>query len=266
MPLTPRKIAFITAATDHGTFIVNRFDYNFYDPKMGYGVGYELLDKSSREPAEISTLLRFLDLRRKYFGDGVFAIDCGANIGIHTVECAKHMTSWGSILAIEAQERIFYALAGNISINNCFNARALQAAVTTRSGKMRIPTPDYLTPASFGSLELIALGQTEFIGQEISYSENNLVEVQAVSLDSFGFKRLDLIKIDVEGMEFDVLEGASQCIANYHPIIVVEWFKSDKGKLKSWLERLRYVTIEDGLNFVAVHQSDNSLRHIKIPG
>ncbi|MGA8320591.1 MAG: hypothetical protein WB774_07170 [Xanthobacteraceae bacterium] len=37
-------------------------------------------------------------------------------------------------MAFEAQERIYYALAGNIAINNCFNARAINAAVSNRSG------------------------------------------------------------------------------------------------------------------------------------
>ena len=64
------------------------------------------------------------------------------------------MTGWGQVLAFEAQERIYYALAGNIAINNCFNARALHAAVTSEAGRMKIPAPDYLAPASFGSLEL----------------------------------------------------------------------------------------------------------------
>ena len=82
------------------------------------------------------------------------AIDCGANIGVHTVEWATAMTGWGSVVAIEAQERIYYALAGNIAINNCFNAIALHAAVSSETGIMQIPNPDYFTPSSFGSLEL----------------------------------------------------------------------------------------------------------------
>jgi hypothetical protein len=115
----PRKIAFVLAATDHGTLIVNRFDYHMVDATTGYGVGYVLLDKSAYEAEEGATVMRLLMLRHQHFGDGVVAVDCGANIGVHTIEWAKGMTSWGFVLAIEAQERIFYALAGNISINNC---------------------------------------------------------------------------------------------------------------------------------------------------
>ena len=66
-------------------------------------------------------------------------VDCGANIGVRTVEWAKGMTGWGTVVAIEAQERIYYALAGNITINNCFNAHAIHAAVGAQEGTLRSP-------------------------------------------------------------------------------------------------------------------------------
>jgi FkbM family methyltransferase len=91
------------------------------------------------------------------------AIDCGANIGVHTVEWARFMHGWGEVLAFEAQERIYYALAGNISINNCFNVRAFWAAVGHQNGSIQVPKPDYLIPASYGSLELIPSEHNEFI-------------------------------------------------------------------------------------------------------
>ena len=80
--------------------------------------------------------------RREKHGDGVIAIDCGANIGVMTVEWARHMTGWGEVLAIEAQERIYDAPAGNICINNCFNARALHPAVGNTDGDIKIAQPD----------------------------------------------------------------------------------------------------------------------------
>jgi hypothetical protein len=74
------------------------------------------------------------------------------------------MNGWREVIAIEAQERVFYALAGNIAINNCFNARALHAAGAAGVGVMNIPSPNYLRPGSFGSLELKPRDGTEFIG------------------------------------------------------------------------------------------------------
>src|SRR5215469_2693674 len=165
MPKPPRKIAFVTVATEHGTLIVNRFDQHIVDQTTGYGVGFQLLEASAYDAAEVDLTLKLLDLRRQHYGDGAIAVDCGANIGVFTVEWAKHMTGWGAVMAFEAQERIYYALAGNIAINNCFNARAINAAVSSRSGSMKIPQPNYLANASFGSLELKKMDRAEFIGQ-----------------------------------------------------------------------------------------------------
>jgi hypothetical protein len=162
-----RKIAFVTAATDHGTMIVNRFDYHMVKPDHVYGVGIQILESGAHDRPEVKLACELLDLRRRYYGDGVCGIDCGANIGVHTIEWAKHVAGWGNVVAIEPQERIYYALAGNIAINNCFNARAIQAAVSNRPGEMKMPVLDYLTPASFGSLEVNGHGESRqhrFIG------------------------------------------------------------------------------------------------------
>jgi FkbM family methyltransferase len=263
MPNPPRKIAFITAATDHGMMIVNRFDQHVVE-QGGYGVGFQLLERSSYDPDEVNVLLRLLDLRRQYYGDGVIAVDCGANIGVHTVEWAKHMTGWGVVLAIEAQERIYYALAGNLAINNCFNARAIHAAVTNQPGTMKIPVLNYSAPASFGSLELRKRDNTEAIGQPIDYAENRMIDVRTVNLDSFNFNRLDLVKMDVEGMELEALAGGDKAIDKHHPIVLVETVKTDKDRLRAWLEVRRYSVLESGMNFLAIHKDDKCLANVKI--
>jgi FkbM family methyltransferase len=263
MSASPRKVAFIIAATDHGTLIVNRFDHHMVAPDSAYGVGFQLLEKASHDSSEVQLALSLLDLRRQYHGDGVLAVDCGANVGVHTVEWAKHMNSWGSVIALEAQERIFYALAGNVAINNCFNARAVHAAVSSFQGKMKIPHPNYLVAGSFGSLELKKTDKTEFIGQTIDYSEAKMVDVPTVSLDSLGLGRLDLIKIDIEGMELEALAGATDSIASHCPILMVETIKTDKQKLRSLLEGLDYAVFDSGINCVAVHKSDGAFRHCK---
>jgi FkbM family methyltransferase len=263
MPKLPRKLAFITAATDHGTLIVNRFDQLMQQPDMGCGVGLQLLENGHYDPVEVNLMLEVLDLRRRCYGDGVVAIDCGANVGVHTIEWAKHMTGWGEVLAIEAQERIFYALAGNIAINNCFNARAINAAITNEPGTMKMPVPNYAVAGSFGSLELKKRDQTEFIGQPIDYADDKMVNVQTVSLDSLKFARIDLIKVDVEGMELEVLAGGANCIAKLHPILLIETIKSDKGALSAWLENVGYMPIEVGINFLAIHKADKDLALMK---
>ena len=257
-----RKLGFVLAASSHGPLIVDRFDYNRAGDRF-FGVGGEILEWSAFDPDEIDLLLGALRRRRQHFGDGVVLIDCGANIGVHTVECAVEMTGWGSVLAIEAQERLYYALAGNIALNNCFNARAVHAAVAAQDGTMRVPVPDYLQPGSFGSLELKPQGKAEFIGQNIDYSPGATEEIRCLTLDSLTLARIDVIKLDVEGMELEVLAGARQAVATHRPILLVEWLKSPKQELQKMLAGFGYQVFEAGKNFLAVHPTDRSLEHLQ---
>jgi FkbM family methyltransferase len=258
----PRKISFVLASSDHGTLIVNRLDYHKPDPASGYGVGYDILEHSSFEASEIDACMAILNLKREQSGDGVVAIDCGANIGTHTIDWARRMTGWGSVIAIEAQERIFYALAGNIAINNCLNVRAINAAVAEKDGLMEIPMPDYGSPASFGSLELKKRPGNEFIGQEVRYEGSSLATVRTLTLDSLNLARVDLIKIDVEGMELEVLQGASKTIQKSKPILLAETIKVDHIKLREVLEGSGYQVVTMKQNFLAAHKTDPALEYI----
>jgi FkbM family methyltransferase len=254
-----RKIAFVLAAAEHGTMIVNRFDRRMYDETNGFGVGLEILESGVFAPEEVDLALRLLSFRRQHFGDGLVALDCGANIGVHTVEWARAMNGWGQVIAIEAQERVFYALAGNIVINNCFNARAIHAAVAAQTGTMRIPTPDYLSPGSFGSLELRPSERNEFIGQAVDYSDAALVDIRTITIDSLELARLDLLKIDIEGMELEALAGAAASLARCRPVVIVEVLKSNAYSLGEALEKQGYRLFAAGINLLAIHGEDKTL-------
>jgi FkbM family methyltransferase len=260
----PRGLAFILAPSDQGTLIVNRFDGRIMPDGRGIGVGFTVLHQASYDSHDISFARMLLGLRRRHFGDGVAVVDCGANIGIMTLEWAKAMTGWGSVLAIEAQERIYYALAGNIALANCFNVRAIHAAVGAEPGMLRIPTPNYCSPGSFGSLELRQRQTNEDIGQAIHYDEARLSPVRVISIDSLEFPRLDFLKIGVEGMEDEVLAGAAKTIDRCRPVMTVEHIKSDGQALVRTLTGYGYRCMFVGMNILAVHESDPTLSHITI--
>jgi len=260
MQSVDRTLAFVLAASNHGTMILNRFDYRLDKQNWAVGLGHQILQTGSFDPREVKLTLDMLLLRRKHYGDGVVAIDCGANIGVYTIEWAKMMTGWGSVLSVEAQERIYYALAGNIAINNCFNAIAVHGAVSSESGVMQIPNPNYLVPSSFGSLELRQSSSNEYIGQPIDYQ--NLVNVRKLALDEYNLPRVDFIKIDVEGMEMEVLHGAAQSIERSHPVMLIEKIKSDAGQLRPWLEARGYLLIDVDINLLPIHSTDKMLPEI----
>ncbi len=258
-----RPVAFVLVSTNHGSMLVNRHDFHL-GPEGGYGVGHQLLQTSSFDQNEIDLALQLLESRRKNFGAGVISLDCGANIGAHTIEWAQHMSGWGEVLAFEAQERIFYALAGNITLNNCFNAKALWAAVGASSGSIGVPMPDYFKPSSFGSLEIRKTERTEYIGQQIDYSENKLQQTQMIAIDDLGLNRLDFAKIDIEGMEMDALAGAEKTISLTKPQLIIEKIKSNEEELSKWLSDHVYRIFPLGINLLAIHKSDPLSSQIEV--
>jgi FkbM family methyltransferase len=172
------------------------------------------------------------------------------------------MYGWGEVISFEAQEKIYYALAGNIAINNCLNATAKFAAVGDHCAMINIPEPDYLIPSSFGSFELKEGNANEFIGQEINYKITKSVPL--ISIDSLDLKRLDFIKIDVEGMEMDVLIGAKVSIGNHRPIMFIEIIKSNRSMIEEFLISNGYKLFLMNMNLLAIHQSDPVLNSIRM--
>lgn len=256
-----RPAPFVLQASSHGTMIVNRHDYKMIDERSGFGVGWQLMTTSVCEGPEVELLAHLLRLRRKHYGDGVFALDCGANIGTVSVSMASACYGWGEVLAFEAQERIFYALAGNLALNNCLNARAQWSAVGATDGALAVPVVDYTRPASFGSLEIRRRANTEDIGQAIDYERTG--SVRMVRIDSLGLPRVDLLKIDVEGMEFDVLAGADATIRERHPVMLIEHIKVDGNQLVEVLRGWGYEVMPAGVNLLAVHTTDPVLGELK---
>lgn len=258
----PRAAAFALLSTEHGTLIVNVNDRCTVSGGGEFGVGSQLLRNSCFDPDQASTLKGLVGLRRHYFGDGVLAIDCGANVGVFTIELARHMKGWGGVISFEAQEFIYYALTGNIAINNCFNARAILAAVGDGDGSMKIPVLDYTTAASFGSLELKP-SANEYIGQQVDYSAASMVNVRLMKLDSLRLSRLDLLKIDIEGMEIEALNGAAETISSKKPICYVEVLKSDAMRINAFFAERGYRAFPVGPDCLYAHESDPCIKHIE---
>jgi len=248
-----RKIAFVLASTDHGAMIVNRFD-GVQSESGPYGVGHELMESSHFGAVELTDIAKLLEARRKTGGDGVVALDIGANIGVYTLDMARLMTDWGNVLAFEPQERLFCALAGNIALNNAFNAKPVCAAVGATTQTIHIPQPDYRRAGSFGSISMRREDDRHEAGQTLDYDAS--VPVMQITVDSLKLPRVDLIKIDVEGMEMDVLTGAGETIARCRPALFVEHQHVGRNPLAQRLDALGYTMFDNGRDFLAVHRDD----------
>jgi FkbM family methyltransferase len=163
-----------------------------------------------------------IELFRGYLRPGMVAVDVGANIGTHTVCFAQSVGPSGRVLAFEPQSVLHQLLVGNVTLNGCANVIAENKALGASAGSVVVPFLDYAREGNFGALELGAWAQGETI--------------PVATLDSYALPICHLIKIDVEGMERDVLEGAHTTIARHRPLLYVENNKPERSRdLIAWL-------------------------------
>lgn len=197
-------------------------------------------------------MIKILMISRELHGDGVVMVDGGANIGVHSITAGRVMQGWGTVMAFEAQERIFYALAGNVAINNLFNVQAKLSALAHKDYMINVPIPDYLEHGSFGSLEMQYKPTVENIGQIVDY--NKTQQIPAIAIDSIGLSRLDFLKLDVEGMEEQALFGAFQTIRRCRPIMYIEHQKTGVAAIQKALNIMEYESNQIGPNTLAIHR------------
>jgi hypothetical protein len=136
--------------------------------------------------------------------------------------------------------------------------------VGAENGEIGVPVPDYLSPSSFGSLEIRKQASNEFIGQTIDYDKTQLTRL--MTLDSLDLARVDFIKIDIEGMEMEALMGAKETLEKCKPVVLVEKIKSDSEGISSFLIAFGYKIITVGLNYLAIHHSDPVSAEIESTG
>jgi FkbM family methyltransferase len=179
------------------------------------------------------------DLFDMLIPDGGVVLEIGANIGAHTIQIAQRAKA---VFAFEPQRLIFQMLCANLALNDIHNVIAINGAVGSAPGKVSIPvlSPDYSN--NFGALGCADWGQGE--------------DVRLYTIDGMGLADVHFMKIDVEGMEEDVLRGAAMTIRAHRPIIYYECDREDKrDSLNAYLPRFDYdlwwhlTMLFDGVNY-----------------
>lgn len=148
---------------------------------------------------------------------GDIIVEIGGNIGTHTVALARAIGNSGKIYVYEPQRLIFQTLCANIALNSLSNVYAYNYGLGEKKDKLYLKDIAYEKQNNFGGVTL-----------ESDITQN---EVKIYKLDDiFKEDKLKLIKIDVEGMELDVLKGAFQTIQKFQPILYIENDRQDKSK------------------------------------
>jgi FkbM family methyltransferase len=159
---------------------------------------------------------------------GETIIDVGAYIGNHTVYYATFCGA-DHVIAFEPCHLSFEALTQTIDRNGLSNVTAYESAVGNRDGRAMIVVSD---PSNRGA-NRVQPGTSE---------DRDWVPVTPLDaiLESSGAIRtgISLLKIDVEGMECEVIEGAARSIARFNPILCIEIL--DEAHMRRFIQLLKH--------------------------
>jgi FkbM family methyltransferase len=153
---------------------------------------------------EVEILQRFASA----IAPGATVYDVGANVGIFTLVAGVKAGRSGQVYAFEPVERNLRYLRRHVALNELANCSIVEAAVSDTDGVVRFSAASWEN--SMGRL-----------------SADGELAVPSVTLDEciYGERKLrapSVIKIDVEGVELQVLHGAKRAVTEHHPALFVE--------------------------------------------
>lgn len=174
---------------------------------------------------------------------GDVALDVGAGIGTHAVPMARMVGDEGRVFAFEPERRSFNMLCGNVALNEVGNVYCYHEAIGNRVGATKVPEIDVKATINFGGVELFR-----------EYEDCPSYLVPIMTLDQHDFQRCDFIKVDVEGMEADVLKGARKLIAERKPYVYFESEDRTRSECVAIMKSLGYTLF---LQNAPLFQSEN---------
>lgn len=220
-------------------------DGSLFRTRLGLPLGWHIGFFGSYEP-------ELRDIMRAVLPAGGTAIDIGANAGWHTLLMAQRVGARGQVLAVEPNPSVREHLRRNIAVNRLEQIEIVGAALAEAKGTLNFFAPDADDPAS-ASGHVVA----------DAVASPDAVRVEANTLDILAAERkldrLDLVKIDAEGFEWPILQGAQTSIARFRPYIIFEFDQAyaapgrDSGRLfAEFFRRHRYELFAVGRNWSAL--------------
>ena len=152
----------------------------------------------------------FRVLERILAPGGVF-VDVGANTGIYTIKAARHYGARGTVVALEPFPDVFAMLYKNVCANDFHNVRLRCCCAGARTGAGTL----WLNHGAPNSFSLVKRQEDALALSTLTVKLDDLLGWE-------GLEGLDYLKVDAEGAEAAILEGAMESIERYRPIIQLE--------------------------------------------
>jgi len=195
-----------------------------------------------------------MDKLAKFLPENPVCVDCGANRGNHTIYYSKILKA-KKVYAFEPIEKIYKELLNNVAANNINNVEIYNFGLGAKESVIKLYSE---IPDSRGAFAFWYEGETTMKPFDMGYKKHidaDYITAKSVSLDSIITEHVDFIKIDVEGMEMELLKGAKRIIEESNPVILIEVWGSNKPikkEFNKWCQENNYVKISevDGENFL----------------
>lgn len=168
-----------------------------------------------------------------YLENSEVILDIGANIGQTSFNIIGTQQKKGLnpvVHAFEPYPRTFKKLETNKTLNSAISVKTYNLGLGRKKGMLHMTQHSPLNSGGF----------------RMTDESDNSISVPVISLDEFvsenQLTKIDFIKIDVEGFEVQVLEGALETLKTFRPILVFEYslenINAQKGNIENMLKQL----------------------------
>lgn len=195
---------------------------------------------------------------RPYVDDRAVCIDVGANIGLYSLALSL-LAPNGHVYAFEPSRHAFEYLKKNLAQNGVGNVSVSQLALGQSDQNVRFHDIPFFTAGSF------TVDEDCFLTSEILGS--SFYEAPCTTLDAFvrneRIDHIDLVKVDVEGGELPVIEGALETIEQHKPLVLMEFSSFALTLTQSTLPQVALDRIKEIFPFIfVIGRNDGLLRRL----
>jgi len=223
--------------TVYGRMLVNRHDINQTNALLKTGAA---IDKDQ---------VRLAEYFCRVAPEKSVMLDIGANFGTYALACGRVLEGRaGAVHAFEGQRILANMICGSVALNAIENLFVHNVCVGNSSADVPLPKFDYASQMNFGSVEF-GPRQREPLHQ----TRGTAVEtVRQVRMDDLGLSGVCFVKIDVEGMEESVIDGARETFERCRPAALIEYIKSHPHEIARRLSQRDYEVYVLGGDFLCL--------------
>ncbi|PWI31516.1 hypothetical protein DI383_02275 [Flavobacteriaceae bacterium LYZ1037] len=215
------------------TFI--KKEYINYSVEFKFIASFQVSAKATKRGIESKLLNNSIKLVNKYktHNNDLYVLDVGANFGFLSLVWANTLAKNGKTMAFEPNINLFHTFSKSIVLNELQNRLSVFNKAIGNDNKV---------------LELYMENTTSNI-LELNNS-NTIQEIEMITLDTFSnssnMEKCDLLKIDVDGIELDILKGGAKLIEKFKPIVIIE--TNEDIRIVEFMKMLDYTIFDMDLN------------------